>query len=182
MERRGEALLWSVGCYELESEGVQLFDQVDGDYFAILGLPLIGLLDFLRLETAYDRDAWNLLPVAVAHEVLARQGKPEAATIWEDVFTLRTEEMAETHLEELESLQKKYGMNGKEVSKHRPSGTCRNDCHAGCGWCGCCSMPANSWTNSWESRLISTTFERPHVLCTSDESFFRISARLNRCF
>ena len=52
MERRGEALLWSVGCYELESEGVQLFDQVDGDYFASLGLPLVGLLDFLRLHGA----------------------------------------------------------------------------------------------------------------------------------
>ena len=52
IERRGEALLWSVGCYELESEGVQLFSQVDGDYFTILGLPLIGLLDFLRLHGA----------------------------------------------------------------------------------------------------------------------------------
>jgi septum formation protein len=52
IERRGEALLWSVGCYELESEGVQLFDKIDGDYFAILGLPLIGLLDFLRLHRA----------------------------------------------------------------------------------------------------------------------------------
>jgi len=52
IERRGEALLWSVGCYELESEGVQLFDKVEGDYFAILGLPLIGLLDVLRLHGA----------------------------------------------------------------------------------------------------------------------------------
>ena len=52
IERRGEALLWSVGCYELESEGVQLFDKIEGDYFAILGLPLIGLLDFLRLHRA----------------------------------------------------------------------------------------------------------------------------------
>ena len=52
IERRGEALLWSVGCYELEAEGVQLFDHVDGDYFTILGLPLIGLLDFLRLHGA----------------------------------------------------------------------------------------------------------------------------------
>lgn len=50
--QRGEALLWSVGCYELEREGVQLFDRIDGDYFAILGLPLIGLLDFLRLHGA----------------------------------------------------------------------------------------------------------------------------------
>lgn len=52
IERRGEALLWSVGCYELENEGVQLFDKIEGDYFTILGLPLIGLLDFLRLHGA----------------------------------------------------------------------------------------------------------------------------------
>lgn len=82
------------------------------------GEQFYSLLDFLRLETAYDRDAWNLLPVAVAHEVLARQGKPEAAIIWEDVFTVKTEEMADTHLEELESLQKKYGMRLPSVTNH----------------------------------------------------------------
>ena len=46
--RRGEALLWSVGCYELEGEGVQLFDRIEGDYFTILGLPLLKLLAALR--------------------------------------------------------------------------------------------------------------------------------------
>jgi hypothetical protein len=82
------------------------------------GEQFYSLLDFLRLETAYDRNAWNLLPVAVAHEVLARQGKPEAAMIWENVFMRRTEEMAETHLEELESLQKKYGMRLPSITNH----------------------------------------------------------------
>ncbi|MBM4077064.1 MAG: hypothetical protein FJ267_15650, partial [Planctomycetes bacterium] len=82
------------------------------------GEQFFSLLDFLRLETAYDRDAWNLLPVAVAHEVLARQGKPEAALIWEDVFAVKTEDMAETHLEGLASLQKKYGMKLLSVSNH----------------------------------------------------------------
>jgi septum formation protein len=38
----------SVGCYQLESLGVQLFDHVEGDYFTILGLPLLPLLAFLR--------------------------------------------------------------------------------------------------------------------------------------
>lgn len=52
LERRGEHILHCVGCYELESEGVQLFDAIDGDYFTILGLPLVGLLDFLRLHEA----------------------------------------------------------------------------------------------------------------------------------
>jgi septum formation protein len=41
-------VLSSVGCYELEGEGVQLFERIEGDYFAILGLPLLGLLAFLR--------------------------------------------------------------------------------------------------------------------------------------
>jgi septum formation protein len=44
----GEELLWSVGCYRLEGLGAQLFERIDGDYFAILGLPLLGLLDLLR--------------------------------------------------------------------------------------------------------------------------------------
>ena len=52
LQRRGEHILHCVGCYELESEGVQLFDAIDGDYFTILGLPLVGLLDFLRLHGA----------------------------------------------------------------------------------------------------------------------------------
>jgi len=48
LARNGEAALTSVGCYHLEGEGIQLFDKVDGDYFSILGLPLLGLLDFFR--------------------------------------------------------------------------------------------------------------------------------------
>jgi septum formation protein len=52
LERQGEAILSSVGCYQLEGEGVQLFDRIEGDYFAILGLPLAGLLEFLRREGA----------------------------------------------------------------------------------------------------------------------------------
>ncbi len=46
----GEEVLGSVGAYQLESLGVQLFDKIDGDYFSILGLPLIPLLDALRRE------------------------------------------------------------------------------------------------------------------------------------
>ena len=44
----GVAALGSVGCYRLETRGVQLFSKIDGDYFTILGLPLMGLLDLLR--------------------------------------------------------------------------------------------------------------------------------------
>ena len=48
LARNTAAALSSVGCYWLEGEGAQLFERIDGDYFAILGLPLLGLLDLLR--------------------------------------------------------------------------------------------------------------------------------------
>lgn len=44
----GEEALGSVGCYRLEGPGAQLFSKIEGDYFAILGLPLMGLLDLFR--------------------------------------------------------------------------------------------------------------------------------------
>ncbi|MAM73630.1 nucleoside triphosphate pyrophosphatase [uncultured Tistrella sp.] len=50
LDRAGEAVLGSVGAYQLEGLGAQLFSKVEGDYFTILGLPLIELLDFLRLR------------------------------------------------------------------------------------------------------------------------------------
>lgn len=48
----GEAALGSVGVYRLEATGAQLFARIEGDYFAILGLPLMGLLDLLRRHGA----------------------------------------------------------------------------------------------------------------------------------
>lgn len=46
----GEEALSSVGAYRLEGPGVQLFSEIRGDYFTILGLPLTGLLELLRRE------------------------------------------------------------------------------------------------------------------------------------
>ncbi|MEJ2375747.1 MAG: Maf family protein [Pseudolabrys sp.] len=46
----GGAALSSVGGYQLEGIGVHLFERVEGDYFTILGLPLLPLLDFLRCK------------------------------------------------------------------------------------------------------------------------------------
>jgi septum formation protein len=44
----GPAVLSSVGAYQLEGPGVQLFSRIEGDFFTILGLPLLELLAFLR--------------------------------------------------------------------------------------------------------------------------------------
>jgi septum formation protein len=46
----GEALLSTVGAYQLEGPGAQLFTRIEGDYFSILGLPLLPLLDYLRIR------------------------------------------------------------------------------------------------------------------------------------
>ena len=52
LARNAEAALSSVGCYQLEGEGLQLFERIEGDYFTILGLPMLGLLALLRRERA----------------------------------------------------------------------------------------------------------------------------------
>lgn len=48
LSAEGDALLGSVGAYRLEGPGIHLFARVDGEFGAILGLPMIALLDFLR--------------------------------------------------------------------------------------------------------------------------------------
>ncbi len=48
IEDAGAEILESVGGYRLEAAGAQLFTSIEGNYFTILGLPLLALLDFLR--------------------------------------------------------------------------------------------------------------------------------------
>lgn len=55
LDRGGDALLASVGAYQLEGLGAHLFERVDGDYFSVLGLPLLPLLAFLREQGAVPR-------------------------------------------------------------------------------------------------------------------------------
>ncbi len=50
LDAAAEAVTASVGGYQLEKPGIQLFERVEGDYFTILGLPLVPLLDFFRRE------------------------------------------------------------------------------------------------------------------------------------
>ena len=46
----GQEALSSVGCYQFEGPGAQLFERVEGDFFSILGLPLLEVMAFLRLH------------------------------------------------------------------------------------------------------------------------------------
>ena len=48
LSRTGDIALSSVGAYQLEGLGVQLFEKIEGDYFTIIGLPMLPLLDQLR--------------------------------------------------------------------------------------------------------------------------------------
>lgn len=48
LDQAGDGVLSSVGAYQLEGLGAQLFLTVEGDFFTILGLPLLALMDFLR--------------------------------------------------------------------------------------------------------------------------------------
>ncbi|MEZ6056014.1 MAG: hypothetical protein R3C01_04850 [Planctomycetaceae bacterium] len=76
------------------------------------------LLDFLRLEARYDRDAWNLSPFVIIHEMLARQGRPLAATLWGVMFESQSIDMAADHLADLEELEQRHGMKMPAIADH----------------------------------------------------------------
>ena len=54
LAQAGHAVLSSVGAYQIEGPGVQLFERIEGDFFTIVGVPLLPLLDALRREGEID--------------------------------------------------------------------------------------------------------------------------------
>ena len=71
---------------------------------------LYTLLDFLRLRVQYDRIAWHLRPVVLAHEILVRRGRMLAADMWRRAMAERTAEVADALSRRLGELRTKYGM------------------------------------------------------------------------
>ncbi len=82
------------------------------------GDMLYTLLDFLRLRANYDRLAWNLRPVTLAHETLVRCGRGGAAEIWRLAIAQRTGPMADEHQRRFDALCKTYGMRLPSVAEH----------------------------------------------------------------
>ena len=74
------------------------------------------LLDFLRIEADYDRDAWNFTPLNLTHQVLCQWNLPDAITAWERSFEKRCRESSANHLKKLQLIEKKYGMRLPSVS------------------------------------------------------------------
>jgi len=69
------------------------------------------LLEFLRLKAVYERHAWQMRPLILAHEVLARCGRDAAAVRWEQTLAQFTRERANRLLEELARLERARGVH-----------------------------------------------------------------------
>ncbi len=74
------------------------------------GDMLYTLLDFLRVRIQYDRVAWHLKPVLIAHAVLVRRGRTAAAEMWRRALAERTAELADNIQSRAAELQNKYAM------------------------------------------------------------------------
>jgi septum formation protein len=61
LDAEGMVVLGSVGTYRLEGRGIQLFSRIEGDYFSILGVPLLDLVSFLRDHGALVLFDWLVL-------------------------------------------------------------------------------------------------------------------------
>ena len=89
------------------------------------GELLYTLLDFLRLRSNYDRVAWNLKPLVIAHEVLVRRGAIEAAQLWRRKMQVRVREESGRFMERLGQLQKMYAMRMPTVADRLAEGFIR---------------------------------------------------------
>ncbi|MEM9185632.1 MAG: hypothetical protein AAGB00_03965 [Planctomycetota bacterium] len=81
------------------------------------GEMLYTFVDFLRLRTGYDRIAWKLKPVFLAHKILVRQGRAAAAEMWRRVVADRTADPADLFATQQAEICEKYGMRLPTVAE-----------------------------------------------------------------
>lgn len=74
------------------------------------GEQLYALLDFLRVKASYQRFAWTIKPVNLAHEVLVRCGRMAAAELWRRAVAQKTADVADWHQKRWQELCRNYGM------------------------------------------------------------------------
>lgn len=79
------------------------------------GENLYILLDFLRLKVAYDRYAWRLRPLVLAHDVLCKRGYDRLASKWREFVGERTHRLAEELLTDLASREGEHGIKLRTV-------------------------------------------------------------------
>lgn len=74
------------------------------------------LLDFLRVEAVYDRDAWERIPESIVHRSLAMAGKQNALSLLEESFEEDSREDADRHVQSLQRIEQEYGVHLPGVS------------------------------------------------------------------
>jgi hypothetical protein len=79
------------------------------------GDNLYMLLDFLRLKVNYQRQAWQFRPLMLAHEVLARKSRSDAAFQWQEAFSRLTQDLASRYIDELHKLEQLHGIRLRTV-------------------------------------------------------------------
>jgi len=115
---RDEAARWlELACEAVVENYSEYIDYNSTTTQSDRGEMLYTLLDFLRLLASYDRVAWNMKPIVVAHEVMVRQRRDAAARAWQEVVAARTASVADDHLERFERLSKQYGMRLPSIAE-----------------------------------------------------------------
>ncbi|MGL4422989.1 MAG: hypothetical protein ACRCZF_20135, partial [Gemmataceae bacterium] len=79
------------------------------------GEDLYILLDFLRLKVAYERFAWRLRPLTLAHDVLCRRGREALAADWRTFLAGKTRQVAEELLAKLAQREAEHGLRLRTV-------------------------------------------------------------------
>ncbi len=115
---RDEAVRWlELTCEAVVENYPEYIDYNSTTTQSDRGDMLYTLLDFLRLLAGYDRVAWNMKPIVVAHDVMVREGRAVAARIWQEAVAQRHAAVADDHLERFERLGKRYAMRLPSVAE-----------------------------------------------------------------